>query len=45
MNTESKKIKDHWFWGTALKNKGIYLQVALASILINVFALMSAFIL
>jgi len=43
MNTESKKIKDHWFWGTALKNKGIYLQVALASILINVFALMSAF--
>jgi len=43
MNAESKKIKDHWFWGTALKNKGIYLQVALASILINVFALMSAF--
>ena len=43
MNAESTKIKDHWFWGTALKNKGIYLQVALASILINVFALMSAF--
>ena len=43
MNAESKRIKDHWFWGTALKNKGIYLQVALASILINVFALMSAF--
>lgn len=43
MNAESTKIKDHWFWGTALKNKGIYLQVALASILINIFALMSAF--
>jgi len=43
MATQSNKIKDHWFWGTALKNKGIYLQVALASLLINVFALMSAF--
>jgi len=43
MATQSKKIKDHWFWGTALKNKGIYFQVALASLLINVFALMSAF--
>tara|TARA_Y100000590_G_scaffold468339_1_gene650752 strand:+ start:4511 stop:6208 length:1698 start_codon:yes stop_codon:yes gene_type:complete len=43
MNTESTKIKDHWFWGTALKNRGIYFQVAMASILINIFALMSAF--
>ncbi len=43
MSNNEKKIKDHWFWGTALKNKGIYIQVALASILINVFALMSAF--
>ena len=43
MNNNENKIKDHWFWGTALKNKGIYIQVALASILINVFALMSAF--
>ena len=40
---ENIKIKDHWFWGTALQNKGIYIQVAMASILINVFALMSAF--
>ena len=40
---ETIKYKDHWFWGTALKNKGIYFQVALATILINVFALMSAF--
>ncbi len=40
---ETTKIKDHWFWGTALQNKGIYVQVAMASILINVFALMSAF--
>ena len=43
MNKENIKIKDHWFWGTALKNKGIYVQVALASIMINIFALMSAF--
>lgn len=43
MSNNEKKIKDHWFWGTALKNKGIYIQVALASVLINVFALMSAF--
>ena len=43
MNNETKDLKSHWFWGTALKNKGIYVQVALASILINIFALMSAF--
>ncbi len=40
---KTTKIKDHWFWGTALQNKGIYVQVAMASILINIFALMSAF--
>jgi len=43
MDNETKDLKSHWFWGTALKNKGIYVQVALASILINIFALMSAF--
>ena len=43
MPKENIKIKDHWFWGTAVKNKGIYLQVAFASMLINIFSLMSAF--
>lgn len=43
MAKENIKIKDHWFWGTAVKNKGIYLQVAFASMLINIFSLMSAF--
>ena len=44
----SKKIKkvnmsDHWFWGSLLKNKGTYVQIALASIFINLFGLGSAF--
>ncbi len=43
MAKENIKIKDHWFWGTVVKNKGIYLQVAFASMLINIFSLMSAF--
>lgn len=34
--------KDHWFFGPILKNKAIYIQVILASFLINIFALASS---
>tara|TARA_B100000963_G_scaffold194636_1_gene169320 strand:- start:13150 stop:14853 length:1704 start_codon:yes stop_codon:yes gene_type:complete len=44
MTDEIKKsIKDHWFWGSIIKNKGTYSQIILASIFINVFGLASAF--
>ena len=36
-------IKDHWFWGTILQNRGTYIQVFSASIFINIFQLVSAF--
>ena len=36
-------IKDHWFWGVILQNKGVYTQVILASIFINIFGFVSAF--
>ncbi len=43
-DTENKKeLKDHWFWGSILANKGTYVQIALASIFINIFGLGSAF--
>lgn len=32
----------HWFWGPILRMRGIYLQVALAALLVNVFALASS---
>lgn len=35
--------RDHWFFGPALRNKRIYIQVVIASLFINVFALVSAF--
>ena len=43
--TKKNKIEfeDHWFWGSILKNKGTYSQIALASIFINLFGLASAF--
>lgn len=28
----------HWFWGPLLRNRGVYGQVALAALLVNVFA-------
>jgi ATP-binding cassette subfamily C protein LapB len=47
MKTETEKIKvdlsKHWFWGVILQNKGIYTQVGLASIFINIFGFVSAF--
>lgn len=36
-------FSDHWFFGPVLRHKGIYLQVILASVFINSFALASAF--
>ena len=36
-------LSKHWFFGPALKNKKNYLQVILASVFINLFALASAF--
>ena len=35
--------KSHWFWGAVLKRKSDYLQIILASVFINVFALASSF--
>ena len=35
--------KKHWFWGPIIKNKGLYTQVAIGSVFINLFALVTAF--
>jgi len=45
MSDDKRKIsyKDHWFWGSIVANKGTYVQIALASIFINLFGLGSAF--
>ncbi len=45
MKDDKEKIyfKDHWFWGTIFDNRGTYIQVFSASILINIFQLVSAF--
>ena len=40
---EKVQFKDHWFWGTIYLNRGTYIQVFSASILINIFQLVSAF--
>ena len=42
-NKQKKTLSEHWFWGSLLKNKGTYVQIALASIFINLFGLASAF--
>lgn len=34
---------DHWFFGPVVRNRGLYVQVVLASVFINSFALVSAF--
>ena len=36
-------LSEHWFWGSILKSKGTYSQIALASVFINLFGLGSAF--
>ena len=35
--------KNHWFWESILQNKATYVQIALASVFINLFGLGSAF--
>ena len=35
--------RNHWFWGSIFQNKATYVQIALASIFINLFGLGSAF--
>ena len=35
--------KKHWFWVPIIKNKGLYTQVAIGSVFINLFALVTAF--
>ena len=32
----------HWFWGPILRTRGVYLQVALAAFLVNIFAISSS---
>ena len=32
----------HWFWGPIVRSRGVYAQVALAALLVNVFALASS---
>ena len=36
-------LADHWFFGPVLRNKSLYIQVVIASVFINSFALVSAF--
>ena len=34
---------DHWFWKYALENKGVYTQAGIATLMVNVFALVIGF--
>ena len=43
MSENKIQLKDHWFWGSIIKNKATYIQITLASIFINIFGLGSAF--
>lgn len=38
-----EKNNEHWFWGTVKKNFSIYKDVVIASILINIFVLLTPF--
>ena len=40
---KKQTLSEHWFWGSIIKSKGTYVQIALASIFINLFGLASAF--
>ena len=42
MLKQTTSLKAHWFFGPVLNSKGIYAQVILASVLINLFALASS---
>ena len=39
--TGMEALKDHWFWSTILESKSIYTKVALGSLFVNLFALVS----
>ncbi len=39
--TESTPLSKHWFWSTIRRSRGIYAEVLVASLLINLFALVS----
>ena len=43
INNYERGYSEHWFFGPVLRHKSIYLQVILASVFINFFALASAF--
>ena len=34
---------DHWFWRYAYENKGVYIQGGIATLLVNLFALVIGF--
>ncbi len=38
---EGAPLSEHWFWGNVIENKDIYIRVAVAALLINIFALTS----
>ncbi len=40
-NEENQEAGQHWFWGPVLQSKPLYRNVAIASVLINLFALTS----
>ena len=42
-NENKIPLKDHWFLGTFIKNRAVYIQVFIASIFINIFGFVSAF--
>ena len=38
MSEKTKKpLAEHWFWGSLINNKGTYVQIALATVFINLF--------
>ncbi|MBU6475508.1 MAG: type I secretion system permease/ATPase, partial [Alphaproteobacteria bacterium] len=38
---EGTPLSQHWFWGNVIENRDIYMRVAAAALLINIFALTS----
>ena len=41
-DAEGSKLKEHWFWKYVMKSRSVYYQVIIASVLINIFALVSS---
>ena len=35
--------RDHWFWKYAYENKGVYAQGGIATLMVNLFALVIGF--